>query len=183
MHTDFEWLFYTEDYRKEHVFKTFTATELYDIRNGWQSERVSNEWRSEREKHHIRNDCLGVFFLLSWLKCIMWQWLQLEEWFVVLKAEFSDDNGRLWMECLSPSLYDRPNEKWGFVNPVLYSTWFCSSTLMVICIVLKTTTTVRKDFECYEEVCLILVIILKIKLTQHVKYVHIYQCKWNYVCN
>jgi len=45
---------------------------------------------------------------------------------------------------------------------------------MVILIVLKTTTTVRKDFECYEEVCLILVIILKIKLTKHVKYVHIY---------
>jgi len=45
---------------------------------------------------------------------------------------------------------------------------------MVICIVLKTTTTVCKDFECYEEVCLILVIILKIKLRKHVKYVHIY---------
>jgi len=119
MHTDFEWLFYTEDYRKEHVFKTFTATELYDIRNGWQSEKISDEWRSEREKHHIRNDCM-FFFLLSWLKCIMWQWLQLKEWIVVLKAEFSDDNGRLWIECLIPSLYDWPNEKWGFVNPVLY---------------------------------------------------------------
>jgi hypothetical protein len=61
MHTYFERIFYTEDYRKEHVFKTFTATELYDIRNGWQSEKMSDEWRSEREKHHIRNDCLGVF--------------------------------------------------------------------------------------------------------------------------
>jgi len=58
---------------------------------------------------------------------------------------------------------------------------------MVIRIVLKTTTTVRKDFECYEEVGWILVIILKIKLAKHVKYVHIYiyiyihQCNWNYV--
>lgn len=34
MHTDFELLFYTDDYRKERVFKTSTATELYDIRNG-----------------------------------------------------------------------------------------------------------------------------------------------------
>ena len=32
---------------------------------------------------------------------------------------------------------------------------------MVNRIVLKKTTTVRKDFECYEEVCLILVISLK----------------------
>jgi hypothetical protein len=37
---------------------------------------------------------------------------------------------------------------------------------MVILIVLKKTTTVRKDFECYEEVCLILVFILKIKLSK-----------------
>jgi hypothetical protein len=149
MYTDFEWLFYTEDYRKEHVFKTFTATELYDIRNGRQSEKMSNnEWRSEREKHQISNDCL-VFFLLIWLKCIMWQWLQLEELIVILKAEFSVDNGRLWMECLIPSLYDRPNDKWGFVNPVLYCTWFCSSVLMVIRIVLKTTTTVRSVMKKY----------------------------------
>ena len=47
---------------------------------------------------------------------------------------------------------------------------------MVILIVLKKTTTVRKDFECYEEVCLILVFILKIKLSKKMwnTYIYIY---------
>jgi len=65
MHTDFEWLFYTEDYRKEHVFKTFTASELYVMGDNQKWCQMSEE---VKERNITLEMTVRVFFYVKLAK-------------------------------------------------------------------------------------------------------------------